>query len=291
VSLASRNGRSLTPRSKRGDARPLPQFAARVLVVEDNAVNQEVASGFLESIGCRVVTASNGRVALRLCTQETFDLILMDCEMPLMDGLEATRRIREMEAMAAGLPGATPKRTPIVAVTAHALGEVRDRCLQAGMDDFLVKPFDDRQVAEALQRWLPPVDAAAASGPPREALIDQEVIENIRALDRKLGSARLQRAVTQFVEIAGPLATVIQDAAREGDTDALWRAAHSLKSSAGALGARQLAQRCGEIETTARAKRLEPARALVAGLGEDLTQALRALTSLVGQGDEALHAK
>ena len=161
VSIASEGSpHHFKPHFMRRRLRPdRPNFAARVLVAEDNPVNQEVATGMLETMGCRVVSAPNGRAAFRLYAQEKFDAVLMDCEMPIMDGIEATRRIREIEAMAQGLPDGSPgrQRTPIIALTAHALGEVRETCLAAGMDDFLVKPFDDRQLAATLLRWLVPV--------------------------------------------------------------------------------------------------------------------------------------
>ena len=133
-------------------------FSGRVLVVEDNPVNQDVATGILENMGCTVVTAPNGNAAVQRCAQEDFDLILMDCEMPIMDGFDATKRIREIERVTGGLRGSdlARSRIPIVALTAHALAEVRDRCLEAGMDDFLVKPFDEQQMVDMLGRWLNP---------------------------------------------------------------------------------------------------------------------------------------
>ena len=129
-----------------------------MLVVEDNPVNQDVATGILENMGCTVVTAPNGKAAVQRCAQEEFDLILMDCEMPVMDGFDATKRIREIERVTGGLRGTDQARSriPIVALTAHALAEVRDRCLEAGMDDFLVKPFDEQQMVDMLGRWLTP---------------------------------------------------------------------------------------------------------------------------------------
>ncbi len=125
------------------------------LVAEDNPVNQDVATGVLENMGCKVVTAPNGAVAARLLAQEKFDLVLMDCEMPEMDGFEATRRIRQLEKLTGNLETeGKPARTPIVALTAHALADIRDRCIAAGMDDFLVKPFDEVQMGQALRRWI-----------------------------------------------------------------------------------------------------------------------------------------
>ena len=133
-------------------------------MAEDNPVNQEVATGMLEAMGCETVSAPNGRAAFQLFSRDVFDVVLMDCEMPITDGIEATVRIREIEAMTRPAPedGKPVRRTPIIALTAHALNDVKEKCLAAGMDDFLVKPFDDRQLAETLRRWLEPVGPAKA---------------------------------------------------------------------------------------------------------------------------------
>jgi two-component system, sensor histidine kinase and response regulator len=301
VSIAAEGTRrGLKPRfTRRREQTARPNFAARILVAEDNAVNQEVATGILETLGCRVVTAPNGRAAFRLFAQEKFDAVLMDCEMPIMDGIEATRRIRQIEAMGQGLQddGAIRKRVPIIASTAHALNEVREKCILAGMDDFLIKPFDDRQMAETLLRWLVPHgtmekgNAGANAGfPPgaeekaaSAAVIDPAVIEGLRALDRKGGPSRLERAVSRFVEIAPPLAAAIRENCGKNDAEALWRAAHSLKSSAGALGAKQLSQLCAEIESRSRNAGIEEARPLVEALDHDLTTAISGLQALIGE--------
>jgi two-component system sensor histidine kinase/response regulator len=301
ASIASDAGQSsLTPHVTRRKVRPeRPNFAARILVAEDNAVNQEVATGVLESMGCRIVTAPNGRIAVRLFAQEKFDAILMDCEMPIMNGIEATRRIREIEAMAAALPDPSQsrQRTPIIALTAHALNEVRERCFAAGMDDFLVKPFDERQMAETLLHWLTPhgtMEPASAEPdivPPsaiaekfaQSDVIDAAVIAGLRTLDRKAGPSRFARVVSRFAEIAPPLAAAIRENCERNDVEALWRAAHSLKSSAGALGAKRVSQRCAEIESRARDSGIEDAKPLVAALDNDLMAAIHGLQALIGE--------
>jgi two-component system sensor histidine kinase/response regulator len=274
-----------------------PNFGARVLVAEDNAVNQEVATGILETLGCRVVSAPNGRIAFQLFAQEKFDAVLMDCEMPILDGIEATKRIREIEAMAQGLlaDGQSRQRTPIIALTAHALSEVRERCLASGMDDFLVKPFDERQMVETLRRWLVPSgtmeEARPEPAPPlvpaesydQDPIIDIAVIDGLRALDRKGAPSRVGRAASRFMEIAPTLVTAILESLKKSDAEALWRGAHSLKSSAGALGAKQLAQRCAEIERRARDSGVEDARALVEALQDDLAAAMSSLQVLIGE--------
>jgi two-component system, sensor histidine kinase and response regulator len=282
-----------------------PVFGARILVAEDNPVNQDVASGILELMGCRTVSAPNGRDALRLFAQEKFDAILMDCEMPVMDGIEATRRIRELEAMTPAPPDSDPgahHRIPIIASTAHAINEVRDRCLAVGMDDFLVKPFDERQMAAALSRWLKPCDAANEPGlphkddaapaaddavaPARDEVIDGAVIDGLRALARPGKPSPLARALDRFLETTPAIVASIRAHADCGDAEALWRAAHSLKSSAGALGAKQLSVRCAEIELRARDDGIEAALPLVEFLDDDLGAAIAGLKTMADQVHE-----
>lgn len=136
-------------------------LGARILVVEDNAVNQDVIRAMLVSLGLVPVVADDGEAAFRRWQDERFALVLMDCQMPGIDGFEATARMREDEA-AAGRP-----RTPIVALTAHALSDSRERCLQAGMDDYLAKPFQFGDLKRLLQQWLRAGGETAPSSPGR----------------------------------------------------------------------------------------------------------------------------
>jgi CheY-like chemotaxis protein len=119
---------------------------AAVLVVEDNRLNQKVATGLLEGLGCRVEVASDGREAIDLLRRRSYDLVLMDCQMPVLDGYAAASEIRRLESGA--------RRTPVVAMTAHAMQGDRDRCLAAGMDDYLTKPLGRLALAEVLGRWV-----------------------------------------------------------------------------------------------------------------------------------------
>ena len=269
-------------------------FDARVLVVEDNAVNQDVASGILKQMGCSVVTAANGRSAVQLFAQENFDLILMDCEMPVMDGFDATKRIRDIERAMSGLRDGDVARshTPIVALTAHALAEVRERCLKAEMDDFLVKPYDEAQIADMLGRWLTPLPISTAadakapgeeeapSAPVTPISLDKRIVEHIRRIASEDGSSLLGQVASQFAANAGPQTTNLRAAARNGDPEAVWRAAHSLRSSAGAVGAYRVAQCCAEIEVSARDNGILPAEAALAALDSELAAATRDLNEL-----------
>ncbi|HUE64342.1 MAG TPA: MHYT domain-containing protein [Rhizomicrobium sp.] len=260
------------------------RFDARVLVVEDNLVNQDVATGILENMGCRVVTASNGAAAVRLTMRESFDLILMDCEMPEMDGFDATRCIREREQGA--------KRSPIIALTAHALADIRTKCLEAGMDDFLTKPFDESQMGEALHRWigqlarpLPSDQAVRHDGPltaPAEP-IDSEVLAEINAFQGPKGKMLFRRVVSRFAGTAPGLAASLNEQFTAGNAEEMWRIAHSLKSSAAALGANRLAQHAGEIEQLAREKGLDAVQPLLSTLDRELAAALKSLSVMTGE--------
>ena len=146
-----------------GEAREV-RSRTRVLLAEDNPVNQLVLVGQLESLGARVEVVENGRQAVERVRERRFDLVLMDCQMPVLDGYRATREIRRWEEQRWEQQGERESRggarssgahLPVVAVTAHALEGEREKCLEAGMDDYLVKPFQLEQLEEILARWLP----------------------------------------------------------------------------------------------------------------------------------------
>jgi two-component system sensor histidine kinase/response regulator len=264
-------------------------------VVEDNSVNQEVATGILENMDCRVVTAANGKCAVERFAHDAFDLVLMDCEMPVMDGFEATGHIRKIEAASVRSNGGpSPPRIPIVALTAHALAEIREQCLRSGMDDFLVKPFDELQIAEMLRRWIPSHEQAPRektrprAGPQEmaqdeaETVIDLSAINKIRAIPGKNNTSLFEQVASQFSDIAPTLAAAIRAQCDAGDAEALWRAAHSLKSSAAALGAVRLSRRCAQIEALARDSGAKPVCDLLDALEADLATAQNGLRELIG---------
>jgi two-component system sensor histidine kinase/response regulator len=165
ASLARAVGRStqhtrhpLIPRARpRGAEAPLPWAGRRVLIAEDNVVNQKVAARFVEKLGCHVDIVGNGAEAVEACSRERYDLVLMDCQMPEMDGFAATAAIRSAQG--------TSVRVPIIALTANALAGDRERCLTAGMDDYLSKPITASDIAAVCHRWLPAPKGRTAGTP------------------------------------------------------------------------------------------------------------------------------
>jgi CheY-like chemotaxis protein len=125
-----------------------PTFGAAVLLAEDNLVNQEVAREYLKTLGCRIDVVATGLEALAALKRTTYDLVLMDCQMPEMDGLEATATLRQREQQI------QKRRTPVIAITANAFEGERERCLEAGMDDYIRKPFNRDDLRVILQRWF-----------------------------------------------------------------------------------------------------------------------------------------
>ncbi len=242
---------------------------AQVLLAEDNSVNQEVALAMLEILGCEVTVAENGHKVLAALSANHYDLVLMDCQMPEMDGYEATKLIRSQEQT-----NDTKPRLPIIALTANAMEGDRERCLATGMDDFLSKPFKQDQLLEVLQRWLgsrsqpvvetDPVEAALlASDSPGSDLLDETVLANIRALQRPGKPDILQKIVDHYLASAPQLLRQVREAIEQGDAAALRMAAHTLKSSSANLGARTLAAYCQELETMAEENALESAAQLL----------------------------
>jgi signal transduction histidine kinase/DNA-binding response OmpR family regulator/HPt (histidine-containing phosphotransfer) domain-containing protein len=221
-------------------------FVPKILLVEDNPVNREVAVGMLESLGCVAHAAENGWLALEAMNNDAYDAVLMDCQMPVMDGLTATAELRRREQNAGGA------RLPIIALTANTMEGDRERCLAAGMDDFLSKPFSQQQLAVLLKRWLalqvlPESEKREGS---RLPLIDPGVLRNIAALARP---ALLDSMIELYLQHSPPLITAIEQAAARGQVEALQVALHTFKSSTANLGGLRLATLMKECEGMVRA--------------------------------------
>jgi len=230
-----------------------------VLLAEDHPVNRAVAIGMLRRLGVTWQVAEDGAAAVELARLHGFDAVLMDCQMPVMDGYAATRAIR-------ALPGGRA-RVPIVALTANATPEDEARCRESGMDGFVGKPFTLATLAAALAPWLQAgTDAATAATAPAplpagRASIDSAVIATLIDLDEAGGSALLREVVSGFLAAADTGLAAMDAALAEGRPEAAARLAHTLKSTAGNAGALALSRLFGELERCARNDDLRSARA------------------------------
>jgi CheY-like chemotaxis protein len=274
----------------------------RVLVAEDNLINQEVTVGMLADLGCTAMCVPDGQQVLDAIDRESFDLVLMDCQMPVMDGFEATRELRRREV-------GKPSRQLVIALTANATAEDREACRVAGMDDFLSKPFRRGELTAMLLHHLPgqgapataalpttialpspaPVAAAATAAVPRDAatvasipilragptppatmppavVLDRSALDRIRAIQRPDRPDLVRRVLQIFLERSPAQIQSIREAAAAGDGHRLARAAHDLKGGSGNVGLAALAELLARIEQLAKQDRLADTAPLLSRL-------------------------
>jgi CheY-like chemotaxis protein/HPt (histidine-containing phosphotransfer) domain-containing protein len=258
------------------------RFSGRVLVVEDNQVNRKVARATLKGFGLEVLEAENGSDALDAVYRERLDLIIMDMNMPILDGLEATRRIRAAEAA-----GRLPGRRPIIGMTANVLDEAVEACRGAGMDDFLPKPFQRAQIVNALAKWLEP---AAAIGKPPDRVPQPPVAGAIdltlyRRVEETM-AGEMPLLISDFMSSTLELIENIGRAALDNDGAKVKRCAHTLRSGAAVLGAITLSSMSEDLEQ--RAAALQPAALQAAAVAlaaefERVRQALEPLSDAVSR--------
>ncbi len=266
LAAVAKGGPVPRPEAAAGRGGPLPPL--RILLAEDNPVNREVCLGMLARFGARADTVADGRGVLEALRRAEYDVVLMDVQMPGMDGLEATRLLRRGRR-----PGSRPR---VIALTAGSTAADRAACEAAGMEDFVAKPIRAAELREALER------AAAVLGGPgggtgEEALLDRAVLEGLRALSMK-GSGDLFREILDLFARNGPrLVEDLGAAAAAGDAPLLRRLAHTLKGSAGNVGAVALARAAAAAERAAREGDLEGARARLSEVGDLLRRSLAAL--------------
>jgi len=234
---------------------------ARILVAEDNIVNQKVAVCFLEKLGYRADVVWNGLEAVAALERQLYDVVLMDVQMPELDGLDASRRICERWPQ--------EDRPQIIAMTANALPEDREACFAAGMDDYLVKPIRVDELAGALKRARPRQARNTGSGE-NQVSLEASALQSLRDLG---GAEFLAEVVTVFLADAPALITSLRSSLDRGDTEELRRAAHTLKSNGLTLGASAFAELCRTIEQSAKGGRLHG----IAGLVDRVEQEYRTL--------------
>ncbi len=220
---------------------------ARILVAEDNEANRLVASIMLGKLGCVTTIVGNGSEALQALTSADFDVILMDCHMPVMDGFEATRMIRRTE-------GNGVRRT-IIAMTANALQGEKERCLAVGMDDFLSKPVVLDDLADKLREWVRrpqgavPVKPATEAAPVMPIRLDHTRLRHLRDLGVKQDPGMFERILQSFLEDAPERIVSMWHGLETGDAEKFFTAAHSLKGISGNLGAMIMMSICQRLQT------------------------------------------
>ena len=246
------------------------RLGLNVLLVEDNEVNQAVARGMLEQLGCEVTVAGDGELGASAFEGGQFDVVLMDCQMPTLDGYGATARIRAYEQSVAW------PRTPVVALTANALEGDREKCLQAGMDAYLSKPFTQNQ----LRRVLESCEAASAETPVvRATVLDPRALEQIRALQKPGAPDLLEKLIALYLDSSRSLIEKIRAALAASDANALGEAAHALKSSSANVGATGLVEIARQLEAMGREATLDVAEPLVEQLVVEHRRVVSALVS------------
>ena len=254
-----------------------------ILLVEDNLINQQVALGILQIQGYSVTVVSDGREALEAHAQGDFDLILMDCHMPEMDGYEATREIRRRERLSSG------KRIPIVALTANAMARDREECLNAGMDDHLSKPFNMLVLQEMLARWLAPTEskqteaaelAAQATAKAAEVL-DRQMLDQLSKVVTNGKPELLSRVIKLYLVESPKLIQQLQQAGMEDNAPQIASCAHALKSCSANVGATLLSRYCTDIEASARRGDTDDARKILAKVEAEHACVQSALTTQV----------
>ncbi len=254
-----------------------PAVAAAVLVAEDNEVNQKVAVKILEKLGYRVELAENGKEALAACARRRYDAVLMDGQMPGMDGYEATRKIRERETRGG-------RRLPIIAMTASAMKGDREKCLESGMDDYVTKPVTPENLEAVLRKWVgaasAPAERAAAEPATSGTLLDEAIVQSLLSVDDD--GTLMDEVVATFLRIAPARLAAIRKAAK-GNAAMLEREAHSFLGSCGNIGAQRMAELCARLEVLGRSGSTEGAPEIARTLEEELVSVRPQLEALPGR--------
>jgi CheY-like chemotaxis protein len=247
----------------------------KVLVAEDNPVNREVTLNMLVALGCNAMVVENGEEAVRAVTDNDFDIVLMDCQMPVMDGYVSTEQIRKYED-SEGIQD----RVPIVALTANAMLGDEQNCLAAGMDGYLSKPFKQSKLEAVLGRWCRKIKVSDRSAhditedeteecvahsdsetsvDATDSGLDQSALQQIRDLNQSSGINVLEKVIDIYLNDGPTLLKRIELAVDNGDCSGLSMAAHALKSSSANLGAIGFAKLCARLEEMGRDEKIEGA--------------------------------
>lgn len=235
----------------------------KILLAEDNKVNQKVALNQLKNLGYTADVANNGQEVLEQLVKQDYDLVLMDCQMPILDGYEATQEIRRQEGKS--------KHTIIIALTASAMKEDLDKCIASGMDDFLSKPVRKEALLEKLQHWDNKAVKQLASQPTSELIeipVDINLLNEFCQEDCELVKQLLQF----FIETVQENIAILQSAITTNDILTILHLAHQIKRSSGNIGANKISHLAAQLEQLARQKNLAAAPVLLMDIEKVLGQ-------------------
>ena len=256
-------------------------LAARILLAEDNPVNQEVAEAMLQGFGCLVDIAHNGQEALQAVELKPYDLVLMDCMMPEMDGYAATVEIRRRQSV-----GQLP-HFPIIALTANAVEGDREKCLIAGMDDYMAKPLRAESLLCMIKSWVKGAATMTVNmtepAITTESIINEAALEAIRSLDSNGGNDLLHRIINLYLSNANTLLQSLEQAWVTGELEGIRSASHTLKSSSNQMGAHGLAEQCREVENEARNHRYDATGKALSRIRQEFTNTHAALDTYLRQ--------
>jgi CheY-like chemotaxis protein len=292
--------------SDRSDQPRLSDMGLKVLLVEDNPVNQEYAHALLERLGCETVTAENGEAAISSWLRDKFDVVLMDCQMPVMDGFQATRTIRQHEQELPSKSLEKPRRIPIIALTANAMEGDRQRCMAAGFDDYLAKPFREFELEAVLTRWVQTardktraaqitafssavltqqsvptgVELASKKQP---ALFDHGALEQLQLKLPGSNETLAQKTLHMYLKTTPALLQDMTNALQKKDQAGLRMAAHTLKSSSAIVGAVALSLLAKQLEHAMREHKAYDSEQMVKGICDCFEQTRMALEQQLRQ--------
>jgi two-component system sensor histidine kinase/response regulator len=271
--------------TEHADEQPQTPPGDRILLTEDNPVNQRVGTAMLENLGFSVDVVADGEAAVEAAIEVAYRAILMDCQLPVLDGYRATREIRR-------LPGPS-RNTPIIAVTGAGMSSNRSRCMAAGMDDYLTKPISLESLAVVLARWAPigsdvisidcteplpkpHIDLTIVSESSRPAL-DPQIVERLERVGASAGEDLMSQLTVLFLADANELTRELREAIVAEDPDAVLRAAHTLSGAAANIGATELARLSATLATDGASHSLRGAAMLLVGVETELDRVRAAL--------------
>jgi len=258
------------------------EIPLRILVAEDNQINQKLVQNIFEGLGYKPSLVSNGKEAVRIVEKQPFDIIFMDVQMPEMDGLEATRYINQRLNL--------PLKPVIIAMTAFALEGDKDKCLEAGMDDYISKPFLVEEIIERIRKWFPhpsgaqqkdtvtkPIARAATKGD----VLDETVLKRLKEMTAGSDPAFFKQVIRMYIDQSAELVKSIAIACREKNATQLAQDAHKLKGSSLNVGAKKVSDTCLRLERNGKNGETNGCEPLVAQLQRDFSEAAAELERMI----------